>query len=232
MLKTIKKSKKNVPWEQGYNIKNTAWSKHPPVLLKEFLELVKTSSNGSVLHLDLGCGNGIKTVEYAKNGLKTLGIDISASGIAEAKKLIGGLSLSKICQVIEASCLHLPVDENSVSSASDILCLTHFNAEEREEYLKEIYRVSVKGSYLLFELFSDKDKHFHGHPVSKSYYFSYDPKNHFMEGYAHYDGMYNVHFGKNDVEATFKDFEIIKMKEFKHPLYDYRRLWNVILRKP
>lgn len=232
MLKTIKTSRKNIVWDQGYTLGKTAWSQHRPFLFEEFLNLVKKLPVGHVLHLDSGSGNGIKMVEYAKAGLNTLGVDTSKSGVREARKLIRNLGLSETCQVIEASSLHLPVRDDSASSVSDILCFTHFNGEDQEKYLKEISRVLVKGGCLLFELFSDKDKHFHGHPVSKSYYFSYDPKNPLMKDYAHYDGMYNVHFGKQDIENTFKDFEIIKMKEFSHPLYEYRRLWNVILRKP
>lgn len=232
MQKKLSKLRNKNHWEQSYHLGQTSWSRQGmPHLFKEFIDLVDGQSNKSTLHLDLGCGAGVKTVEFAKVGLATLGIDVSSAGVKDAQKLIKDLGLHKICRVQQGSCLDLPLEPKSVSSISDILCFTHFDIEDQKKYLQSVSRVLAKGGLALMVLFSDKDEHFHGHPVSKSYYFSFDPKNPLMKGYAHYEGMYNVHFGKRDIEAAFKDFEIVKMKEFTHPNYDYRRLWNVILKK-
>jgi hypothetical protein len=82
-------------------------------------------------------------------------------------------------------------------------------------------------------LFSDKDEHFHGHPVSTRYTFRVDHANPEMRGWEHYEGMYNHHFNESDIVAMFQNtFIIDEMIETEHPVYAYRRLWNVILRKP
>ena len=40
--------------------------------------------------LDIGCGNGSKTAAYASQGWQTVGIDVSESGIQQARQAYGG----------------------------------------------------------------------------------------------------------------------------------------------
>lgn len=223
------------PWNLSYRMSLEAkpsWSRHGmPALYEEFLKLVKDNGDEGI-HLDIGCGDGVKTVNFALASLNTIGIDISNTGFREARDFIKELGVSKICKVIKASCLKLPFKSSSVHSASDILCFTHLKPKDYESYKRQLYRVLKRGGYVLMVLFSDKDSHFHGHKVSKRYTFNFDPANPLMECYAHYHGMYNAHFGKRDIQKTFGDkFEIVKMEKVKHPLYLHRFLWNVILRK-
>lgn len=220
----------------AYKISHDArpsWSRHGmPALYSSFIKLLGKNHTNGGFHLDIGCGNGVKTVNYALIGFKTVGVDISDDGFHEARELIRELGISKKCKVIQASCLKLPFEDNSAASASDTLCFTHVKPKDQKRYKEELYRVLKPGGYTLLVFFSDKDKHFHGHKVSKRYTFRFDPTNELMEGYSHYHGMFNYHFGKAEVKKTFGDiFEIIEMKEVGHPLYSHRFLWNVILRK-
>lgn len=210
-----------------------SWSKHGlPYLFEDFIKLVKENGEQS-LHLDIGCGDGIKTVNFALAGLKTLGIDISNDGFKEARALIQELRIKDKCKVIKASALKLPLSKSSITSASDILMFTHLKPKEYFRYKRQLFRTLKGGAYILMVLFSTKDAHFHGHKVSRRYTFKFDPTNPLMEGWAHYHGMYNVHFRKSDIKKTFADtFEIVRIKEIKHPLYAHRFLWSVILRKP
>ncbi|TSC63589.1 MAG: 2-heptaprenyl-1,4-naphthoquinone methyltransferase, partial [Microgenomates group bacterium Gr01-1014_93] len=172
-------------------------------------------------------------VNYALVGFRTIGIDISDDGFSEARELIKELRISKTCKVIQANCLKLPFEDSSAASVSDTLCFTHIKPKDQKKYKSELYRVLKPGGYVLMVSFSDKDKHFHGHKVSKKYTFRFDPTNPLMNGYSHYHGMFNFHFGKKEIKKAFGDsFEIIEMEEVAHPLYHHRFLWNIILRKP
>lgn len=224
------------PWNLSYKMSVQAkpsWSRHGlPYLFNEFISLVKENGNGTN-HLDIGCGDGVKTVNYALNGLNTVGIDISADGFKEARDLIKDLEIPKKCKVIKASCLNLPFAKEEFSSASDTLCFTHLKPYNYKKYKKELVRILKDGSFIMMVLFSDKDEHFHGHSVSKEYSFVFDPQNPLMQGFEHYHGMYNVHFGRSDIKKVFaNNFKIVKMVEVKHPIYNHRFLWNVLLQKP
>lgn len=229
--------KEHQPWNLSYQRAADArpsWSKHGmPALTDEFIKLVNSSKNNGGVHLDVGCGNGVKTVNFALAGFNTVGIDISNDGFKEARELIRELGVRKKCQVFKANCLKQPFNKNSVRSASDILMFTHLKPKDHKKYQSELHRVLEDGGYLLMVLFSDKDEHFHGHQVSQNYTFKFNPDNPLMAGYAHYHGMFNVHFNKKDIKKTFADsFKIVRMSEVPHPIYPHRLLWNVILRKP
>lgn len=228
--------KEHQPWNLSYKISHDArpsWSRHGmPALYSKFIKLLGKNHTNGGFHLDIGCGNGVKTVNYALVGFQTVGVDISDDGFSEARELIKELRISKKCKVIQANCLKLPFEDNSAASASDTLCFTHIKPKDQKKYKEELNRILEPGGYTLMVLFSDKDKHFHGHKVSKRYTFRFDPTNALMEGYAHYHGMFNCHFGKKDLKKIFSDkFEIIEMEEVSHPLYHHRFLWNMILRK-
>lgn len=236
MAKKKTVSHEQQPWNLSYKISFDArpsWSRHGmPILFEEFIKLVKKENNNAI-HLDIGCGDGIKTINFVLAGLKTIGADISKDGFKVAKELIKELRISRKCRVIEANALSLPFNKDSFGSASDILMFTHLKHKAYLRYKKELSRVLNDGAYVLMVLFSDKDKHFHGHKVTKQYTFRFDPNNPLMQGFAHYHGMYNAHFSRKDIKDTFSDmFEIVKIIEVKHPLYAHRFLWNVILKKP
>lgn len=229
-------SQEQQPWNLSYRLERESrpsWTKHGiPVLFPKFVKLVKDGYKNNNIHLDIGCGNGIKTVHFSLQGFKTIGVDISKDSFKEARELARELGLKKICKFIKANCLDMPFKDKSIASSSDILCFTHLKLKDQQRYKVQLTRVLKDGAYILMVLFSDKDEHFHGHRVSKKYTFRFNPKNPLMDGYAHYHGMYNVHFNKSDIKKTFgKSFDIIKVVNVKHPLYPHRYLWEVILRK-
>jgi ubiquinone/menaquinone biosynthesis C-methylase UbiE len=222
-------------WGKSYqkaNLSKPSWSKHGlPYLFESFIDLVKKSHLDGY-HLDIGCGNGVKTVNFAKAGLDTIGLDQSNRGFEKAKDLAKKLKVDKKCHFIKSDALKVPLKDQSAASISDILMFTHLKPSYWSEYEIELNRLLKPAGYLLLVLFSDKDKHFHGHKVSKKYSFKFDPRNSLMEGYEHYEGMYNTHFGEKEVKKLFpKSFKIIKMKEVTHPVYSHRKLWNVILQR-
>lgn len=228
-------AKKNPdPWDLSYKKSLAAqpsWAQHGmPPLTDRFIDLTRTSDSEGI-HLDIGCGNGIKTVNFALAGLRTVGIDISKEAIREANFLLDGHKLPGQCAFVEGSCLDLKFAPGSISSVSDILCFTHIEDKNQLEYLKGVHSILRPNGYFMLTLFSDRDEHFHGHPVSKKYRFHYDPST-MEEGYEHYEGMYNFHFGVQNILETFSGlFDVVGAIHVRHPLYQHRYLWNVILQK-
>lgn len=239
MLTRAKTVEQGGEWKQSYQKEATpSWAKHGmPDLFAEFLDLLQKQERR--LHLDIGCGDGTKTIEMARAGqLSVLGIDSSAEAInkalAAAAKLNGR---SANCRFIQKDALCLPVSDHEVTSASDILVSTHFPEPQFGDYLTELKRVLDPQAYLLLVLFSSSDKHFHGRPLNGQRFYTYslsdvDPslEPDFLR-YAHYEGMYNTHYSGSDIEKTYgRSFQIVKMTEVNHPVYAHRKLWNVILR--
>ena len=222
-----------LPWVKGYQKSSTGdkplWSQHGrPSLFEEFVKLI----NGSRLngyHLDIGCGDGSKTVNFALAGLDTIGIDISEDAIKSARQLINELNLASKCQVSQADCLDLPKDLPPIASVSDILVYTHLKMDKQAKYRRQLKRILLNGGFILEYLFSDEDEHFHGHLISPRYDFHYDSENPLMADFAHYQNMHNVHYNEDTIRGEFADFKIIKLKKVIHPVQSHRFIWELIL---
>ena len=218
------------PWHKSYKKSlevKPHWSQHGmPTLFDEFVQMVKKQEG---FHLDIGCGNGVKTVNFALQGLDTIGVDIAKDGLKEANKLIKKLDLNSKCRVVQADCLRLPKDLPKIKSVSDFLCYTHLKEAEQSLYKANLIKLLPVGGYGLFVLFSASDKHFHGHSINKRYDFQFDPNNPLMEGYQHYQDMHNVHFNEEDILRDFAKFRVVKLIEVQHPMDNHRRLWEVIV---
>lgn len=238
MLTSSEKRERDRPWLESYakmDGSTPSWSRHGmPFLFEKFL-LVRKDAAVHGVHLDVGCGDGVKTINFVANGLPTLGIDISEDGIKKARGLAREREVSCDFVVAEATTLN-PLVRESIGSLSDILVGTHFKQKEWNVYMSQLKRILQLGAPLLFVFFSNKDEHFHGHPVSNEYTFDIQEADPGLEpdieNFRHYHGMYNKHFGLGDIiERIGSNFGIIETEEVQHPNYSYRRLWNVIAQK-
>jgi cyclopropane fatty-acyl-phospholipid synthase-like methyltransferase len=199
-----------------------------PALTEQFLELLPIGTEH--LHLDIGCSNGAKTINFARAGLRTIGLDQSEPALRAAQRLVETHGLSDSCSFVRGSCLDLTFAAGAVQSASDIMCFTHIPRSHVWRYERAIASALPPGTHLLLVLFSDRDAHFHGHPVSAEYVFRFDRDQPLMAAYAHYDGMHNVHFDERSVHNLFPaTFTVAEAVEVPHPVDDHRYLWNVIL---
>lgn len=234
---------KNTPWDASYRAVGKvvpSWAKHGvPALFQEFVAL-RSLDGRSRQHLDIGSGNGIKTVVFAENGLEVIGLDPSGEAVIQARALAKRRRLVRSCQFLQANALNIPLPDNSIGSASDILVSTHFTSTDLKKYIRELDRVLVAGGYFLAVFFSDQDLHFHGWRVhGKKNVYTYnvsgaDPNlEPALADFAHYNGMVNFHFGPADVDKVFgRYFRTVKMREVRHPVYAHRKLLNVIMQKP
>jgi len=88
-----------------------------PALFNHFREQLALVPIGP--HLDIGSGNGVKTAQFARNGIRPVGIDLALEGLRAAHNT--GVE----ARLLQADCLVLPFKSSVFASASDALCFTH-----------------------------------------------------------------------------------------------------------
>jgi SAM-dependent methyltransferase len=144
-------------WSAGFSSPSSVpapnWLKHGmPALTERFLQLLPHRSDQ--IHLDIGCSNGTKTIQFALAGLRTIGLDQSVPALQEAERLVERRDLTGSCRFVHGSCLDLPFETGTIHSASDIMCLTHIPRSSRHRYERGLASAMTVGSPILLVLFS------------------------------------------------------------------------------
>jgi ubiquinone/menaquinone biosynthesis C-methylase UbiE len=219
----------HLPWHVSYQRaggSGASWAQHGmPALFARFVGAMSGTPAGP--HLDIGCGNGVKTGQFARASRRSVGVDIAFDGLRAASR--SGIQ----ARLLQGDCVELPFQNAAFATASDILCFTHMPRVKHATYVAELERILMPGGRALVILFSLSDDHFHGHQVSAEYVFRFDPLNPLMTGYEHYSGKVNVHFDRTAIVETFgRTFGIEALTETAHPIYEHRTLWNLIISKP
>jgi len=110
--------------------------------------------------LDLGCGAGNLSFWLEEKGFAVYGCDISETAIEWAKELAGERGSSVGFQVADAT-KTLAYPSKFFDLVMDNHCLHCIIGEDREHYLKEVYRVLKPGAfYILSTMCSDSS-----HPI-------------------------------------------------------------------
>lgn len=106
--------------------------------------------------LDFGCGNGRLTEYMAKDFKKVVGVDISATMIAQAKARLKDL---KNVELFEIDGAFIPLPDSSIDNVFSYLVFQHIKEREMaENAFKDIYRIlSPRGVFKVL-LRSDKQK--------------------------------------------------------------------------
>ncbi len=99
--------------------------------------------------LDLGTGTGLLALQFAKQGAKVAGIDISAEQIAQAKQAATQANLNIDFRVSPAETT--PFKNNSFNVITANQCWLYFDTEKA---IAEVKRLLIKDGLLMISLFS------------------------------------------------------------------------------
>ncbi len=126
----------------GYNYNSRFWTPVVPTFVNHW----DLNQNSSIL--DVGCGKGFMLYDFkqAIPGLTISGIDISEYAIENSK-----IEVKDFLRV--ADCRSLPYEDNSFDYIISINTIHNVNEEECFTSLKEIERVSKKGSFVTVDAY-------------------------------------------------------------------------------
>lgn len=142
---------------------------------KETLKIINSYAPTAKTILDIGCGNGISSINFALNGYNVSSVEPGKSdtvGSGAIKKLIKSYSLENI-EVYEAFAEDINFDDNSFDIVYVRQAMHHAN--HLNDFLKECIRVlKPKGLLLTIRdhvIYNEKDKEWflENHPLQKYY---------------------------------------------------------------
>ena len=131
----------------GYSYHPRFWTE----TVKYIADFYKLGSNSKIL--DIGCAKGFMMHDFllALPKLRIEGIDISDYAINN-----GYPSVQKLLKV--ASCEKLPYEDNSFDYAISVNTIHNLDREGVIKSLKEINRVTSKGSFITVDAYRDEDE--------------------------------------------------------------------------
>jgi SAM-dependent methyltransferase len=151
-------------WNHEYgSAEHLALSTNPSEDLLKFLRWLERESGRQYLNptmsaMDLGCGNGRNLLLLAKTyAMRGIGYDISATAIAQAKKLASGLPLS-----FDVRSIAEPIPQKDASQALvlDMMASHVLTHHERAAMHEEILRILRPGGWFFLKTFlADEDPH-------------------------------------------------------------------------
>jgi len=150
----------------------------PPAAL---VELVNNGTIRPCKTIDLGCGAGNYAIYLATLGFEVTGVDISPAAIRIAEE--NAKKRNARCRFVVADLLDdLHEIEGTFDFAFDYGCSTTIFPEDRDTYIRNVYRLLNTGSLYLSVCFSENDPH-HGSsgkvrktPLGTTLYFSSEPE--------------------------------------------------------
>lgn len=138
-----------VAWERTYRetpYRELPWFRQSP---NPFLvRLVRAGSLARGRSIDIGCGAGTVALWLARNGYRALGVDISPTAIAAARRR--ALRRARPPRFEVASAYALPLGDRRADLATDFGCFHTQPPERRAAYAREVARVlRPNGDYVL-----------------------------------------------------------------------------------
>lgn len=255
------------PWLKGYseniNGQFSPWRYDRPPLFVNWINNERRLRYGDKIPdddiaIDFGCGNGIKTIELARAGVRIVtGIDLNGAAIAEARRNAKKAFLADRALFYQGKVLDTTrqIQDGSVRTIMDIYRLTHDGSADRPGYdekritLEEYRRIIKKDGLLGLEFFAI-DPHFYGFTLDRGrpvisnqtgrllwidYSYQRDASNPEMaKSPESYNGMFNVHFTRAGVTELLDGlFEVVKIQEPRHTRPDQSHRHTIsVLAKP
>jgi len=174
-------------------INKIPWNYETPP--ESLVELIKSGKIKPCKTIDLGCGTGNYALYLANEGFDVVGIDISPSAVSNANEKAKKQGID--CRFLVKDLLDELDFNEKFDFAFDWEVLHHIFPENRQLYIKNVYKILNPEARYLSVSFSEKDPAFGGQgkyrqtPLGTVLYFS----------------------SKEELEALFKPFfQIIEIK--------------------
>lgn len=242
------------PWFNGYRGGTSNWllDKPPTCFDWLFAQRLKDPIPAQETALDMGSGNGKKTLLLAEAGIKNVtGIDMVSEAVQMSRLLTTSHNLNGHVKFLEGKILDITknMPGKSVHIITDTYVFTHQIPDEEgdsvEDYVNEYYRLLVPGGLLALELFSAEDEHFYGQKLEdieptnapdgnlafKRYKYQHDPSKEEAEGAESYHDMHNVHYSEKGIAWVLGDkFEILRAETLPHSRHAHRKVLDILAR--
>lgn len=180
--------------------------------------------------LDLGCGIGRHTIQFAKAGFKTTAVDLSMEALNQTREWANEENLT--IKTIHADMLNLPFENNSFDC---ILCrnvISHTDTQGMFKIIDNIYNILKENGECYLTLGSKNASTFK------------DPKNTYQDENTRIrlddgpeKGVPHFYADMDIIPELFKKFEIVKLYQTQDFQQDeegnYRSFWhyNLLIKK-
>jgi SAM-dependent methyltransferase len=153
----------NQTWENEYrNSKLDTKKPEPQKDVLRFFKYLKKEEKVELTGLnvlDLGCGTGRNSNYLASLGNTVVGVDISKTAVDIAKSRASEMQVNNVSYIVGDIGAGYPFADNYFDLVLDITSSNSLNEEERNIYIKEVYRTLKKDGYLFVRaLCKDGDK--------------------------------------------------------------------------
>ncbi|MDQ7094863.1 class I SAM-dependent methyltransferase [Desulfosporosinus sp. PR] len=184
-------------WDKKFKEKGHIWGNEPSksALITESFLSARGFKKGKIL--DIACGYGRDSKYFTDNGFDTTGIDISAEGIAMAKKQYPDVKF------MIGDILHLPFQTSSFDYVFGNFILHLLLKDLRFKLIKETSRLIKPGGILVFSVASIEDVDF-GKGETKD-----------TNCFVNARGVMKYYYSKEAIYNEFKDFEIMAIHDIE-----------------
>ena len=143
-------------WDRYYRkhpLEQVPWEESQPSA--ELVKLIKSGLVEKGAALDICCGSANNAIYLAKQGFTCYGIDISPTAIDHGKEKVVKAGIG--CKLTTANALELPYPDSTFTLVFDRGCFHTIEPQDRNRFIKGVYRVlKPSGKYQLI-CFSSKD---------------------------------------------------------------------------
>lgn len=129
-------------YEDVYMKKGADWGINPTNLCKMIINLHLTEGMGLKTLIDIGCGSGGDSIEFAHNGYAVTGVDISDNALENVAQWAKAEDLNVVTKQADMNDFHLDMRYDVVYSSSS---LTFLKKEKRSDILQNYKRRTSTG---------------------------------------------------------------------------------------